>query len=165
VKELAKRLDSQTEIGTPPSPPGEEVRAGSQPEAERLAGAICATCRGYCCRLGGTHAYLQVDTLHRLLRRRPELRLEQIAGAYLACLPEQSFDGSCVFHSDTGCGLSRDMRSDTCNNYFCAAQQNLRAAIEGGAPRRAFVAITDGKEIVAGRFLSAEADRDASESS
>ncbi|MEX2138844.1 MAG: hypothetical protein WD894_06255 [Pirellulales bacterium] len=158
VDELAKWLDSNAEpADKSPSGPGGDARSGVNPERERLVGAVCAACRGFCCRHGGTHAYLQVDTLYGLLRR-PDLCLEQLVGAYLACLPEQSFSDSCVFHSETGCALPRDMRSDTCNTHFCAGQQNLQAAIERGAPPRAFVAISDGKEIVAGRFLNAEAD-------
>ena len=26
---------------------------------------------------------------------------------------------SCIFHGEHGCGLARELRSDTCNNYFC----------------------------------------------
>ncbi len=127
-------------------------------DGERLAGAVCAACRGYCCRQGDTHAYLHVDTLHRLLQRRAEMSIDQLADVYLSFLPEQSFVGSCVFHGANGCTLPREMRSDTCNRHLCAGQQDLAAAIERGATPRAFVAVSDGKQIVGGRFLNVEGD-------
>jgi hypothetical protein len=89
-----------------------------------------------------------------LLRERPELCIEELVDLYVDRLPEESFEGSCVFHGPTGCTLSRDMRSDTCNLHFCAGQHSLQAALAQGAPPRAFVAISDGSEIVASRFLS-----------
>ncbi len=127
-------------------------------DGERLAGAVCAACGGFCCRNGDTHAYLRVETLRRLLWERPVLGIEQIADRYLDCLPEQSFENSCVFHGERGCTLSREMRSDTCNAHYCAGQHSLRAALRDGTPPKAFVAIADGTEILAGRFVNANAD-------
>jgi hypothetical protein len=135
------------------TPPDNDETSKPAADGELLAGAVCAACRGYCCRHGDTHAYLHADTLQGLLQRRPEMRAEELVETYLGFLPEQSFVGSCVFHGEQGCALPRAMRSDTCNRHLCAGQQDLAAALKRGAPPRAFVAISDEKEIVDGRFV------------
>jgi hypothetical protein len=84
-----------------------------------LGAQLCTVCRGGCCPAGGERAYLTAATIRRVMRLRPELRPEQIADEYLAHLVDRTFDGSCVNHTVTGCGLPRQMRSDTCNDYYC----------------------------------------------
>lgn len=129
-------------------------------EGERLVSTVCGTCRGFCCRNGGTHAFLSVATLRTLLRRRPDLQPEQLVDEYLHQLPDESFRDSCVFHSETGCALPPEMRAATCSLYFCTGQQELRASLERGGPRRAFVAVAqaddDNEQIVDGVFVSGE---------
>jgi hypothetical protein len=153
--ELAYRSDKTSEWtdGLSPSSVADPPPVLSA-AAEQLVGAVCAACRGFCCSGGDAHAYLRPETMGRLLRQRPELRIEQLIDLYVDRLPEQSFEGSCVFHGETGCTLPRDMRSDTCNAHFCAGQHSLQAALAQGAPPRAFVAISNGTEVVAGRFLT-----------
>jgi len=159
VNELVSRLDgSEGPTGEPPASPGTTAQTAAPAKRDRLTAAVCAECRGFCCGGGNTRAYLRVDTLRKLIERRPDLHLEQLPEVYTECLPERSYSGSCVFHSERGCALPREMRSDTCNDYFCKGQKDLRAAMENGAPARAFVAISDSTQIVAGRFVNAEVE-------
>jgi hypothetical protein len=38
---------------------------------------------------------------------------------YADAVPERSVERSCVFHGEQGCALPRELRSHTCNSYFC----------------------------------------------
>ena len=68
----------------------------------------CTTCRGSCCQLGDTKAYLGVETLLRFLNRHPHQSAEEAVAEYESHLPKHSYDGSCVYHSERGCGLPTD---------------------------------------------------------
>jgi len=105
-----------------------------------LAAQLCALCRGGCCSIGGDKAFLTAATIRRLLRLRPELRPDRVADEYLDRLGVQTVGGSCINHTDTGCSLPREMRSDTCNDYFCRAMREWQARCESGErPLGAFV--------------------------
>jgi hypothetical protein len=48
--------------------------------------------------------------------------------------------GSCINHGATGCSLPREMRSDTCNDYFCNPMRAWQARCASGErPLGAFV--------------------------
>lgn len=126
-------------------------------EAESLTGRVCGHCRGSCCQLGETHAFVSGTTIASLLKRRPDLELDDVVDAYLAELPATSYDNSCVFHAETGCSLPHEMRAETCGHYFCRGQQELRVSLEQGAPAKAFVALSTLEgDLVEGRFLDGE---------
>lgn len=102
------------------------LRAEPQGFAGTLAHAACALCAGYCCKGGGEHAYLDERDLARVCQAHPELGARAIVRLYVASVPTQGYDGSCVFHGLRGCTLHRSLRSDVCNSYFCNA---LRDAV------------------------------------
>lgn len=170
-EELRSHLASQVEAfkERPPvdgesgdNPPAANPWPDVGPEGERLTGRVCAHCRGYCCQQGGTHAFVSADTIGSLLERRPEVEVDQVVDEYLNQLPETSYDGSCVFHSETGCALPHDMRAATCGLFYCWGQQELRAALEQGAAPLAFVALaTEKGEVVEGAFLDGAAHEEA----
>jgi hypothetical protein len=102
--------------------PAPRVRATSSNTVPLAATqAACATCRGQCCSHGGEHAYLDEDTIRRVVRARPELGAGGVAALYRARLAQESFAGSCVFHGAQGCRLPRELRSDLCNDFYCNA--------------------------------------------
>ena len=39
---------------------------------------------------------------------------------YLGKLGGTTYRGSCIYHGAAGCELPREMRSDTCNGFYCA---------------------------------------------
>lgn len=96
--------------------------------------SACATCRGYCCRNGGDSAYINAATIARVLAHQPELQHEDLVGAYVDALPSQSVSGSCIFHGNSGCTLPRDLRSQTCNDYFCGPMHQWFARQQDSSP-------------------------------
>jgi hypothetical protein len=96
---------------------------------ESLSAGACAACRGSCCRAGGDEAYLTEETMVRALQAHPDWTLARIMDAYLKHLPAETVLNSCIYHSATGCGLPRDLRSSTCNRYLCGKLKNLLAGL------------------------------------
>jgi len=113
---------------------------------ECLSAGVCAACRGSCCRAGGDQAYLTEETMVRSLQAHPDWSLAQIMDAYLKHLPAETVLNSCIYHSATGCGLPRDLRSSTCNRYLCGKLKNLLAGLpEKSPPPVLGVLFDDGK--------------------
>jgi hypothetical protein len=108
------------------SDPVDESRTSGR---ESLSAGVCAACRGSCCRAGGDEAYLTEETMVRALQAHPEWTRAQIMDAYLKHLPAETVLNSCIYHSATGCGLPRDLRSSTCNRYLCGKLKNLLAGL------------------------------------
>ena len=110
--------------------PSERARDGQAGGASTAAlleslGQACAICKGYCCRMGGNHAYLDVDTIQRVLQD-GDAELDDVVGLYLANVPENGVQDSCIFHTERGCALPRQLRSGTCNQYHCEGLNELR---------------------------------------
>ena len=103
--------------------PPDTVRHGSKvaeaPEAA-VTQAACATCKGHCCRLGGTsNAFLDADAIARFRARNPDLSPDQVIAAYADRLAPLTPEGACLFQGDRGCTLDRDQRADYCNVMYC----------------------------------------------
>jgi hypothetical protein len=107
----------------------------------RVASAACSACRGYCCKGGGEHAYLDERVMARVRQARPELDARAVMRLYVERVPAVGYDGSCVFHGTAGCTLDRSLRSDVCNSYFCTGLANFMK----GAGTAARVVITAGE--------------------
>jgi len=113
---------------------------------ESLSAFVCAACRGSCCRSGGDHAYLTEETIARTLQAHPDWTLVQVVDSYLEHLPAETYMNSCIYHSATGCGLPRALRSSTCNRHLCGKLQNLRTTLpENNPPATLAVMFDDGK--------------------
>lgn len=121
-------------------------------ESEAL-GQACATCRGYCCRNGGLHAFLTPEVLTAQRARHPERSAEATMEAYVAHLPAKSFEDSCVFQSATGCALPSDMRAQVCHDFLCPDLQEYRERISSTGSRRAFLISANGDGIVNSQFV------------
>ena len=121
----------------PPSPDPDP------PEEAAAVARACATCRGWCCRRGGTHAFVDQWSLIRILDEHPEVGLDELPRIYGAHLGETHLAGGCVFQGVEGCRLPRTLRSDTCNEWLCddlrAARRRWREA-EADPARMHFVA-------------------------
>jgi hypothetical protein len=113
-----------------PAPPSANQSALSS----ALPGHMCAFCGGGCCTLGGDHAYLGVSTLRRFMAQNPGLSAAQVLDAYTSRLPKYNQFGSCINHTAHGCSLSRDMRSDICNNYVCEELGQVEQTLRRQAP-------------------------------
>jgi len=104
----------------PDGPTGDPVAADApRSPADLLTRGACTACRGHCCRLGEDHAFLRPATLRRFHKAHPGMTAGQVVDAYVARVPAESVEGSCVFQGREGCTLPRSMRSDVCNRYLC----------------------------------------------
>ena len=88
--------------------------------AARVAHAACSLCKGWCCKGGGDHAFLDGPTIARVRSERPELDTHAVVRLYGERVPVIGYEDSCVFHGKHGCTLDRSLRSDVCNSYFCS---------------------------------------------
>jgi hypothetical protein len=98
-----------------------------QPEPEGFAARVvrtaCSLCKGWCCRNGEDHAFLDEKTLARVRCARPALDVRATLRLYVERVPEVGYKNSCIFHGKQGCTLDRPLRSDVCNSYFCGGLQ------------------------------------------
>jgi hypothetical protein len=109
----------QEALTDPPGRPSRAGRINPGPEMRQIAAAGCAACGGHCCSRGGTHAYLDHNSIRRVARAHPTLRAHGLAMLYVHRLPDAPLDGSCVFHRPDGCVLPRALRADLCNAFYC----------------------------------------------
>jgi len=100
------------------SVPSEAYDESRAPPAETLAWA-CGVCRGLCCRHAGNEAHLDDAALRRVRALRPELREADLVALYVNAVPERSVEHSCIVHGERGCTLPRELRSQTCNEFYC----------------------------------------------
>ena len=119
----------------------------------------CAMCRGACCRNGGNHAYLTEETIARIVERQAGQGREQILEAYLGFVGERTTDGSCIYHGSAGCTLPRDLRSDTCNQFYCTGLRDYQRELNRDGPARAFLASASGQELQAAAFFDENGTR------
>lgn len=101
-----------------------------------LAIGLCTACAGGCCTKGGDVAYLTADTMRRVRTSFPDLSSEDVLRSYLELLPSESMEGSCIYHTQRGCALPRDLRSDTCNQYACEALRALPKTMSDDAEQK-----------------------------
>ena len=101
---------------------------------------VCGACGGHCCRLAREHhAFLDKNTMRRLLAARPDLAAGELPGLYLAHLPQRHVEDSCAFHGEAGCTLPREMRADLCNHYACEGLIKATAWLQQPSPQHVLV--------------------------
>jgi hypothetical protein len=96
-----------------------EARFAAEPGLRDITGRICGMCKGGCCAAGGNAAYITSATIKREKERQPELSDEGIVQAYLSRLSSQTITNTCINQTASGCALPPEMRSDTCNGFYC----------------------------------------------
>lgn len=139
VREITDAAFAQADPG-----PATTHRARNEAQEPAVGTAACIACRGHCCVLGmAANAFLRVETINHVRRHRPNLDADAVVSAYQARIPEQSVEGSCVYHGQAGCALDRTWRADMCNNFQCNGK---RQALEraAGTTEMLWVATEDG---------------------
>jgi hypothetical protein len=96
-----------------------EQRLDRNPELRMISDKMCGICKGGCCVLGKDHAFNTVSTMRRFMDLNPALTQAEVLAAYMDRIESETVEGSCINQTKTGCGLPREMRSDTCNGYYC----------------------------------------------
>ncbi len=128
-------------LGDPKEPPPYALKHVVRSEAMlNVLGNACSLCGGDCCRRGANRAYLDVHTFRRYLDQHPEAGPADVVAAYLGKVGETGYAGSCIYHRPDGCALPREMRSLTCNQYFCDELKAFERDADGTEPRGFFVA-------------------------
>ncbi len=89
------------------------------PALRTISDRLCGMCQGGCCLAGNNHAYLTVITINRCKATHPDFSDEEILDLYLSHLSSETIEGACINQTSSGCALPRDLRSDTCNEYYC----------------------------------------------
>ncbi|MBU6950650.1 hypothetical protein [Hahella sp. HN01] len=102
---------------------------------------LCTMCKGGCCTSGREHAYLSASVIRRFMRENPELRPRHVLQLYLDKLSGKSIRGSCINHTNKGCSLPREMRSDICNGYFCDSLKSFNRKYARETPPSQIIAI------------------------
>ena len=73
-----------------------------RPEPEgfigKVARAACSLCRGFCCKGGGDHGYLDERVMARVRQAQPELDARAVMRLYVERVPAAGYAGSCMFH-------------------------------------------------------------------
>lgn len=98
-----------------------EALFAAEPTLRAVSNRLCGMCRGGCCTAGGNAAFITSATIRRVREQMPELSDEDILQAYLSRLSTQTITDACINQTTTGCVLPTEMRSDTCNGFFCDA--------------------------------------------
>lgn len=111
------------------------------PALQAVSNQLCTMCRGACCSSGGDHAYLSPLILRRILDANPDLSSDDIIGRYISSVAAETVDGTCINQTATGCSLPRELRSDTCNAYYCDAILNYHRDCEDAGEVRPVFAI------------------------
>jgi hypothetical protein len=127
VRRLRRHLiESLRAMRTMKDPKGSASPLRPEPDAfiGRVASTACSLCKGFCCKGGGDHGYLDERVMARVRHARPELDARAVMRLYVERVPEVGYEGSCVFHGAKGCTLDRSLRSDVCNSYFCLGLGN-----------------------------------------
>jgi len=158
----------------PDAPPPEVLEPDADPPFHEFLLKGCATCRGYCCETGKTHAYLDEKAIRRYMATHPPASDEEILADYLSYLPDRSYEQCCVFQGPEGCTLPRTKRAHICNTYLCRSLVELQESLEDAEQPLAVIgsadadgvllrfAITDGREtrLSAGLDGSGKGDHD-----
>ncbi len=127
----------------PDTPPDEWLQPDSDPEFHSYLLAGCATCRGYCCETGKTHAYLDDKAIRRYIAQFPGRDSAEILQDYLSYLPEESYEDCCVFQGPMGCTLPRTKRAHICNSYLCRSLIELQERLEEAEQPAAVIGSAD----------------------
>lgn len=126
---LKRVIDESQSVTSDAAEDIEKSHSADERESQRprpLELAACATCRGNCCRSGDNQAYITVELLRSLRDRKPDLTAEQMSDAYLSRIPDRSYEHSCLFHTNSGCALPRELRSHVCNDFICGHLRRFR---------------------------------------
>lgn len=104
-----------------------------------ILGNGCAVCRGHCCSQGRGHAFIHVDTILGYMNRNPDQRPRDVLEAYVSRIGRRTYEDSCVYHTEAGCNLPREMRSKVCNGYLCKGLNEILDQLDDSSGSEVFV--------------------------
>lgn len=120
----------------------------------RVSSQSCGSCRGFCCTNGGNrNAYIDAGIVARYRAEHPEHSASEVVDAYINRVGDRAYQDSCLYHGPAGCTLPREMRSDTCNNFYCASLTAFRSHAADATETSLFVVVKNGQGQRQGRFV------------
>ena len=126
-------------------------------QEENLLGKACATCEGFCCQEGKTHAFQDYASLKYFLSTQsPSLQLKDLLNLYQEYFPEKSYDNACIFQAEQGCALPSDFRSFTCKNYQCESLKSYHHDLVSNEEKLTYSAAVEGECIKNIRIFNKE---------
>lgn len=109
----------------------------------------CTTCKGFCCLRGGeTHAYQDLPNMARYMQKNRDKDSETVIAEYLDYIPQQSYEDSCVYHTESGCNLPRHMRAEICNEHLCRGLKNIKREFHETCPDTLFIVAENTYKII-----------------
>lgn len=104
--------------------------AGSTADQSHPQGALlCGHCRGRCCQHGaGWNAFIDLTLLQRWQQAHPGQDATDAVQTYLALLPSRHAEHGCLYQTELGCALPRELRADICNGFACPPLQAVQAS-------------------------------------
>lgn len=111
----------------------QKKNAEQLPALPQFTDMTCGQCKGGCCIAGTNKAFVEAPLIRRVMDDNRSLRPMDIYHLYMDHLPNKSITGSCVYHTEKGCNLPRELRSDVCNGYLCdPLDQHHKASVASG---------------------------------
>jgi len=158
VAELRACLLALEDDDRPPAPAADD--AARDPPSSPMDGPLCALCRGRCCHFGlRGHAFLEPRDLRGWLDGHPGAAWADAVDHYLAHVPAEHLESSCLFHGARGCTLPRERRSDVCNRFACDELAQLRRLAAARPEAVAAVGIVASQELRGAALVSAQGSR------
>lgn len=156
AKAVAEAFAHRQAVANGSESPREPLPPLDPPTADVAAVLLhaCIGCRGFCCRTAGDHAYITPHTILHYLAQHPDQGPEEVVAAYLAHLPTRVLRDGCTFQHARGCVLPREMRSDTCNRFYCDTLKEHRQKVERGEPPGVFWVPSHDGEFSQGTFAA-----------
>lgn len=100
----------------------------------------CSTCKGFCCLGGGRrHGFQDTQNILGYMQRNSQLSPAEILTQYIERIPQQSYQDSCLYHTESGCNLPRDMRAEICNRALCKGLERMKRRLTQGTPDAVFI--------------------------
>ena len=162
LRGLLREISSQ-ERRTAPTDPNSEGSASAEAcndAPATLLGKVCGVCEGFCCYHGATnHAFLDEETLLRFPAQHPDICADEAVMDFIRRAPAEHYNGSCIYHTKTGCNLPRDMRARICNTYECKGLTDTRQHFAKTGATRVFVVARHDNRIMHSAFVGASETR------
>ena len=141
-----------------PSQTDSLINAETEFERKALVQA-CSTCKGFCCLKGGEkYAYQDVNNMLHFMQNTINKDSKAIIQEYLDYIPAQSYKNSCVYHTEDGCNLPRNMRAEICNKHLCKGLLKIKKEYYDSSPSTMFIVAENTFKIVRSTLISKDFD-------
>jgi len=144
----ARKQNNPADLQSDPHTTDSLVNTDSEYERVALIQG-CTTCKGFCCLKGGeTRAYQDAENMLNYVRQNENKSIDTILNEYLGYIPELTYENSCVYHTEAGCTLPREMRAEICNKHLCKGLRKFKQEFVNNNPDPFFIVAEDTHTIV-----------------